>query len=112
MNLYLQNIVMGEADLNDDINKTVEEEPRWQISAKWAAAAKWALAMSMSSSIRALETTETDADHTILEDARDAVKTLQDILQGQYDYTISEELSRRQVPRERWWAALMQVIEG
>jgi hypothetical protein len=88
------------------------EKPSWGVSAKWAAAAKWALAMSLSSSLRELEVAETPDEHTILEEARQAVKTLQDILQGQYDDTIAEELSRRQVPRERWWSALMQVIEG
>ena len=93
--------------------KSEDENPSWGVSSKWAAAAQWALAVSMSSSLKALEeVTDIDADHTILEEARNAVKTLHDILHGQHDDTIAEELSRRQVPRERWWSALMRMIEG
>ena len=93
--------------------KSEDQNPSWGVSSKWAAAAQWALAVSMSSSLKALEeVTKIDADDTILEEARNAVKTLHDILHGQHDDTIAEELSRRQVPRERWWSALMRMIEG
>ena len=112
--MLLQNIVMGDADLKADINKTViEEEPKWKISAKWAAAARWALATSMSSSLQALEeASETDGERTILEGATDAIRTLQHVLQGECDDAIHEELSRRAVPHQRWWSAFSRAIEG
>lgn len=111
---YLKSIVLDEVNSKAKMNGLAEEKKqRWGVSAKWAAATQWALAMSMASSLQTLgEISERDGDHTILEEARGAVRTLQDILQGRHDDEITEELSRRQVPRERWWSALSRVMEG
>lgn len=111
---YLKSIVLDEVNSKAKMNGLADENKRrWGVSAKWAAATQWALAMSMASSLQTLgDISDRDVDHTILEEARGAVRTLQDILQGQHDDEITEELSRRQVPRERWWSALSRVIEG
>lgn len=111
---YLKSIVLGETDLRTDIDKMAEDKKRrWAVSARWAAAAQWALAVSMSSSLRDLEEiVDMEGGETILERARYAVQTLQDILRGQHDEAITEQLSRRQVPRQRWWSAFTRVIEG
>ncbi|KAH7289296.1 hypothetical protein KP509_31G069200 [Ceratopteris richardii] len=111
---YLKNIVMEEVKSKAGANAISEKEiQRWGVSAKWAAATQWALAMSMTSSLETLgEVSNGNVDHTILEEAQGAVRVLQAILQGQHDDAIDGELSRRQVPRDRWWSALGRVIEG
>lgn len=111
---YLKSIVMGEVDLKAEIDRVAEEKKRrWAVSARWTAAAQWALAVSLSSSLQDLEEIVGMEDgDTILESSRNAVKTLQEVLQGQHDDTITMELSKREVPRERWWSAIIRVIEG
>lgn len=111
---YLKSIVLDEVNAKAKANGLADEKKRrWGVSAKWAAATQWALAMSMTSSLQTLgEITNGDIDHTILEEARGAIRVLQDILQGRHDDAISEELSRRRVPTERWWSALSRIIEG
>eukprot|EP00250_Pteridium_aquilinum_P005352 c15461_g1_i1 orf=573-5420(+) len=111
---YLKSIVLDEVNAKAKMNGLADEKMRrWGVSAKWVAATQWALAMSMTSSLQTLgEISEGDVNNTILEEARGAVRTLQNILQGQHDDVITEELLRRQVPRERWWSALSRVIEG
>ncbi|MCO5609705.1 hypothetical protein L7F22_063937 [Adiantum nelumboides] len=111
---YLKSIVLEEVNSKAKaIGLADEKRKRWGVSAKWAAATQWALAMSMMSSLQTLgEISNGDIDHTILEEARGAIRVLQDILQGRHDDGITEELVRRRVPREKWWSALSRVIEG
>eukprot|EP00250_Pteridium_aquilinum_P010315 c19292_g1_i1 orf=266-5158(-) len=111
---YLTSIVMGEVSLKTDIDKQAgKTKMNLAASAKWATAAQWALAMSLTSSHQNLQVfAEKGISHGILQKTSDAAKTLQNVLQGQHDNEIVDELSRQEIPVEGWWSALLKVIQG
>lgn len=85
---------------------------RWLASSRWAAAAQFALAVSLTSSQSDLRRLEIEDDNSILKKTKDAVITLQNVLEGKHDATIEETLDLHQVPRDRWWSSLYKVVEG
>jgi hypothetical protein len=111
---YLQSIVMGEVDMKADLEQKADvERRRWAASARWANAAQWALAMSLTASQQDLtQICENEGEATILERTRDAAQTLHQVLSGQHDSSISESLLQREVSEDRWWLALVRVVEG
>jgi ABC-type multidrug transport system ATPase subunit len=112
---YLQSIVMGEVDMKADLQQKADQERRrGAASTRWANAAQWALAMSLTSSQQDLtQICEDEAgEATILERTRDASQTLYQVLSGQHDSSISESLLQREVSEDRWWLALVRVVEG
>eukprot|EP00249_Psilotum_nudum_P023194 c28783_g1_i1 orf=631-5508(+) len=111
---YLRSIAMGEVDVKAEIDRQAEEnKKKWAASARWATAAQWALAMTLTASHQDLQLiAQSDGGNGILERTRDATQTLQEVLQGHHDYAIAEELSRQRVPKDRWWFALLRVLEG
>lgn len=69
--------------------------------------------MSLTSSHQDLQAmSEIEDSDGILGRTRDAARTLQDVLQGCHDDDIANELSRQEIPTERWWSALSRVLEG
>ncbi|KAJ7553297.1 hypothetical protein O6H91_06G091300 [Diphasiastrum complanatum] len=111
---YLLNIVKGDIDLRAESEKRDQDEKRkWAVAAKWVAAAQWALATSVKSSQQDLQAiTDPTASEGILDKTRDAAKTLQEVLSGQYIEEITNELQSRNVPVIKWWSALLRVVEG
>eukprot|EP00262_Sarcandra_glabra_P011548 TRINITY_DN2799_c0_g1_i1.p1 TRINITY_DN2799_c0_g1~~TRINITY_DN2799_c0_g1_i1.p1 ORF type:complete len:1626 (+),score=287.39 TRINITY_DN2799_c0_g1_i1:361-5238(+) len=111
---YLRSLVLG-----DGVNRSSREETkrqdgrrRWLASSRWAAAAQFALAVSLTSSQNDLQQLEINDDDSILKKAKDAVITLQGVLEGKHDKAIEETLNQYQVPRDRWWSSLYKVVEG
>ncbi|CAL5367288.1 unnamed protein product [Camellia sinensis] len=51
-------------------------------------------------------------ENNIVKKTKDAVVTLQEVLQGKHDEVIEKALDQYQFPSERWWSALYKVIEG
>ena len=111
---YLKSIVMGEVDMKAVLEQKADEERRrGTASTRWANAAQWALAMSLTSSQHDLtQICEDEGETTILERTRDAAQTLYQVLSGQHDSSISESLLQREVSEDRWWLALVRVVEG
>lgn len=111
---YLQGIVMGEVDMKADLEEKADQERRrGAASMRWANAAQWALAMSLTASQQDLtQICEDEGEVTILERTRDAAQTLYQVLSGQHDSSISESLLQREVSEDRWWLALVRVVEG
>lgn len=111
---YLQSIVMGEVDMRADLEQKADQERRrGTASTRWASAAQWALAMSLTASQQDLtQICEGEGEVTILERTRDAAQTLYQVLSGQHDSSISESLLQREVSEDRWWLALVRVVEG
>lgn len=82
-------------------------------SSRWAAATNLALAISLTSSKSEFERLNflNDEDN-ILKQTKDAVITLQGVLEGKHDEEINNTLYQYQVPRDGWWSALYRIIEG
>ncbi|XP_077243837.1 multidrug resistance-associated protein 2 [Tasmannia lanceolata] len=111
---YLRSLVLG-----DDENRSSREETkrrdgqrRWLASSRWAAAAQFALAVSMTSSQNDLQRLEIEDENSILKKTKDAVITLQSVLEGKHDTVIEETLNQYEVPKDTWWSALYKVVEG
>ncbi|XP_042515081.1 ABC transporter C family member 2-like [Macadamia integrifolia] len=113
---YLRSLVLGDGE-----NWSGKAEMRWQdgqrqrrwlASSRWADAAKFALSMSLSSSQNDLQQLEIEDENSIIKRTKDAVITLQGVLEGKHDKDIDESLNDYQVPRDRWWSALYKRVEG
>jgi ATP-binding cassette, subfamily C (CFTR/MRP), member 1 len=92
--------------------KRQDGQRRWLATTRWAAAAQFALGMSLTSSQNDLQKLEIIDDANILNKTKDAVITLQNVLQGKHDSEIEDSLNQYQVPADRWWSSLYRVVEG
>lgn len=81
-------------------------------SSRWAAAAQFALAISLSASQNDLQKLDIGDENNILWRTKDAVMTLQGLLEGKHDEVIEETLQQHQVSTDSWWSALYRIIEG
>ncbi|XP_065046828.1 ABC transporter C family member 2-like isoform X2 [Musa acuminata AAA Group] len=111
---YLRGLVFGAGEnrsRREEI-KRQEGERRWLASSRWVAAAQFALAVSLTSSQNDLHQLEIDDENNILNRTKDAVITLQSILEGKHDTEIEEKLEQHNVPSSRWWSSLYKVVEG
>ena len=112
---YLCSLVLG----GEGENKSEREETRrldgqrrWLASSRWAAAAQFALAVTLTSSQNDLVQLEIEDDHSILRKTKEAVITLQGVLEGKHDKFIEETLDQYQVSSDRWWSSLYKMVEG
>ncbi|KAL6197137.1 hypothetical protein ACLB2K_032749 [Fragaria x ananassa] len=85
---------------------------RWLASSRWAAAAQFAMALSLTSSQNDLQRLDIGDDDNILMKTKDAVITLQGVLEGKHDEDIDISLNQHHIPREGWWSALFRIVEG
>lgn len=111
---YLYSLVLGAQQ-----NKTGRQETRemvgqrtWPANSSWTAAAQLALAVTLSSSRNDLQNPDIEDRNNILVRTKDAVITLQGVLEGKHDKDIDITLDDFQVPRDRWWSALYRIVEG
>ncbi|KAH7836909.1 hypothetical protein Vadar_007286 [Vaccinium darrowii] len=111
---YLRSLALGEGDnkLEREETRRLDGQRRWLASSRWAAAAQFALAVSLTSSHNDLIQLELEADDSILRKTKDAVITLQGVLEGKHDKVIEETLDHYQVPSDRWWSSLYKMVEG
>ena len=110
---YLHGLVLGgERKSEREESKRLDGQRKWLVSSRWASAAQFALAVSLTSSQNDLVQLEIEDDDNILKRTKDAVITLQGVLEGKHDKVIEETLERYQAPRERWWSALYKMVEG
>lgn len=109
-----QSLVLGseeERSIREEAKRR-DGQRRWLASSRWAAAAQFALAVSLTSSQNDLQQLESISEDSILRKTKDAVITLQSVLEGKHDQEIKETLDQYQVPTDRWWSSLYKVIEG
>ncbi|KAG5515915.1 hypothetical protein RHGRI_036827 [Rhododendron griersonianum] len=111
---YLRSLAVGEGDnkLETEETRRLDGQRRWLASSRWAAAAQFALAVSLTSSHNDLVQLELEGDDSILRKTKDAVITLQGVLEGKHDKVIEETLDQYQVPSDRWWSSLYKMVEG
>lgn len=110
---YLRGLVFSQrGGSSDKIAEAADGDRRWLASSRWAAAAQFALAVSLTSSQNDLQKLEIEDENSILKKTKDAVLTLQSVLEGKHDEAIDESLTHYEVPRDRWWSSLYKVIEG
>ncbi|XP_058199762.1 ABC transporter C family member 2-like [Rhododendron vialii] len=111
---YLRSLALGEGDIKLETEETrrLDGQRRWLASSRWAAAAQFALAVSLTSSHNDLIQLEIEGDDSILRKTKDAVITLQGVLEGKHDKVIEETLDQYQVPSDRWWSSLYKMVEG
>lgn len=111
---YLRRLALGEGDnkLETEEARRLDGQRRWLASSRWAAAAQFALAVSLTSSHDDLIQLELEGDDNILRKTKDAVITLQGVLEGKHDKVIEETLDQYQVPSDRWWSSLYKMVEG
>ncbi|KAL5715506.1 Canalicular multispecific organic anion transporter 1 [Ranunculus cassubicifolius] len=111
---YLRSLVLkGDADkLSREEDTQQEGQTRWLASSRWAAAAQFALAVSLTSSQNDLQKLEIEDDNNILKKTKDAVITLQGVLEGKHDKDIEDTLNEYQIPRDGWWSSLYKMVEG
>ncbi|KAI3958770.1 hypothetical protein MKX01_023446, partial [Papaver californicum] len=108
---YLRSLVIGSRTGKEEARRQ-DGHRRWLASSRWTAAAQFALGVSLSSSHNDLQNLEIEDDNNILKRTKDAVVTLQGVLEGKHDKAIEETLDQYQVPRDRWWSALYKMVEG
>ncbi|KAL9147531.1 hypothetical protein ABFS82_13G179600 [Erythranthe guttata] len=113
---YLRGLVLKGAEDNNgkrEMEKQIDGQRKWAASSRWAAAAQFALAVSLTSSQNDLVQLEIrDEDNSIIRRTRDAVITLQSVLEGKHNKEIEDNLEQYQVSGDRWWSALYKMIEG
>lgn len=113
---YLRSLVLGgdgENRSQRQETKQMDGQRRWLASSRWAAAAQFALGVSLTSSTNDLVQLELqDDNNNILNRTKDAVITLQGVLEGKHDKIIEETLEQYNVPRDRWWSSLYKMVEG
>ncbi|KAL9224406.1 hypothetical protein vseg_000440 [Gypsophila vaccaria] len=111
---YLRSLALGGGETRSigDENNKLDGERRWLASSRWAAAAQFALAVSLTSSQNDLQRLEIEDEDNILRKTKEAVITLQGVLEGKHDKVIEETLEQYQVPKDRWWSSLYKVVEG
>ncbi|MCL7038740.1 hypothetical protein MKW94_000190, partial [Papaver nudicaule] len=108
---YLRSLVTGSRTGKEEARRQ-DGHRRWLASSRWTAVAQFALGVSLSSSHNDLQNLEFEDDNNILKKTKDAVVTLQGVLEGKHDKAIEETLDQYQVPRDRWWSALYKMVEG
>lgn len=110
---YLRSLAVGEGDnkLETEETRRLDGQRRWLASSRWAAAAQFALAVSLTSHNDLIQL-ELEGDDSILRKTKDAVITLQGVLEGKHDKVIEETLDQYQVPSDRWWSSLYKMVEG
>lgn len=112
---YLRSLVLGEEGENRFRTQEKEQlsgQKKWLASSRWAAAAQFALAVSLTSSHNDLQRLEIEDEDSILKKTKDAVVTLQGVLEGKHDKIIDESLNKYQISRDGWWSALYKMVEG
>lgn len=112
---YLRSIALGgegEDRLGREQNRQLDRQRKWLASSRWTAAAQFALAVSLTSSQNDLTRLEIEDESSILKKTRDAVITLQGVLEGKHDKAIEESLDQYQMSKDGWWSALYKMIEG
>lgn len=112
---YLHNLVFErkENKLTREESMGLEGQRRWlAASSQWAAATQFALSVSLTSLQDNLKGFDIQDKNDILKKTKDAVLTLQDVLEGKHDEVVDDTLQHYHVPRDRWWSALYRIIEG
>nr|DAD37246.1 TPA_asm: hypothetical protein HUJ06_007887 [Nelumbo nucifera] len=111
---YLRSLVLGEGENRSTRKETrgQDGQRRWLASSRWAAAAQFALSVSLSSSQNDLQNLDIEDEDSIIKKTKDAIITLQCVLEGKHDKVIEETLNQYQVSRGRWWSALYKMVEG
>ncbi|KDP34963.1 hypothetical protein JCGZ_09251 [Jatropha curcas] len=112
---YLRNLVLGgegESRFRREENKQLDEQRKWVASSRWTAAAQFALAVSLTSSQNDLQRLEIADENCILKKTKEAVITLQEVLEGKHVKIIEESLDEYQISRDGWWSALYKMVEG
>ncbi|KAJ9163266.1 hypothetical protein P3X46_022952 [Hevea brasiliensis] len=107
---YLRSLVFERKEKLNKVTNRPDGHGRWIASSRWAAAAQFALAVSLSQND--LQSLVSGEENNILQKTKDAVITLQHVLEGKHNEVIDDTLQRYQVPRERWWLSLYRIIEG
>ncbi|KHN47341.1 ABC transporter C family member 2-like [Glycine soja] len=109
---YLRSLALGGDKSEREENEHLDGKRKWLASSRWAAAAQFALAVSLTSSHNDLQRLEVEDENSILKKTKDALITLQGVLERKYDKEIEESLNQRQVSPEGWWSSLYKMIEG
>lgn len=110
---YLRSLVFGGEEGNSTArDKQLDGQRRWLASSRWTAAAQFALAVTLTSSQNDLVQLEIEDEDNILKKTKNAVITLQGVLEGKHNKEIEETLDQYQVSRDRWWSSLYKMVEG
>ncbi|GKU99909.1 hypothetical protein SLEP1_g12688 [Rubroshorea leprosula] len=111
---YLHSLVFRseEDKLSREESKRLNVKRKWLATSHWTAAARFALAVSLTSSQGNLQRLDFEHENNILKKTKDAVITLQDVLEGKHDDDIANTLQEYQVASDSWWSALYRMIEG
>ncbi|XP_009629577.1 ABC transporter C family member 2-like [Nicotiana tomentosiformis] len=110
---YLRSLVLGGEEGNSvGRDKQLDGQRRWLASSRWTAAAQFALAVTLTSSQNDLVQLEIEDEDNILKKTKNAVITLQGVLEGKHDKEIEDTLDQYQVSRDRWWSSLYKMVEG
>ncbi|KAF3636893.1 hypothetical protein FXO37_25213 [Capsicum annuum] len=73
---------------------------------------RFALAVTLTSSRNDLVQLEIEDEYNILKKTKNAVITLQGVLEGKHDKDIQETLDQYQVSRDRRWSSFYKMVEG
>lgn len=109
---YLRSLALSGDKSEREETKHIDGQRKWLASSRWAAAAQFALAVSLTSSHNDLQRLEVEDDNSILKKTKDALITLQGVLERKHDKEIEESLEQRQISSEGWWSSLYKMIEG
>ncbi|KAL6991629.1 Multidrug resistance-associated protein 1 [Sarracenia purpurea var. burkii] len=100
---YLRGLVLErEKKSNSEETLQISGQSRWIASSHWAAAARFALAVNLTSSQTNLQLLEMGDEGNIVKKTKDAVVTLQEVLEGKHDEDIKKTLNQCQCPGDSW----------
>ncbi|XP_020536049.1 ABC transporter C family member 2 isoform X2 [Jatropha curcas] len=111
---YLRSLVFEgkENKFSREETKSQDGQKRWMASSRWSAAAQFALAISLTSSYNDLQRIVIEDKDNIVNRTKDAVTTLQDVLEGKHNAEINMTLEEHELPQDRWWFSLYRIVEG
>ncbi|EXC25624.1 ABC transporter C family member 2 [Morus notabilis] len=111
---YLRGLVLVDKQNKTDGEGTMQlvGQRRWLASSRWSDADQYALAVSLAASQNELQRSDINDKNNILTKTKDAILTLQGVLEGKHDQDIDETLNYFQVPRDRRWSSLYRIVEG
>lgn len=109
---YLRSLALSGDKSERGESKHLDGQRKWTASSRWAAAAQFALAASLTSSQNDLKRLEIEDETSILKKTKDAVITLQRVLERKHDKEIEKSLDQHQISPDGWWSSLYKMIEG
>ncbi|XP_027340342.1 ABC transporter C family member 12-like isoform X3 [Abrus precatorius] len=104
---YLCSLVFGRTENNsNECRKEMERHMKQLASTHWTAATQFAISATLSSLQHHLQGPSNKDNKDFLDKIKDALTTLQEVLEGKHDEDIEETLTKHHLSSDSWWSTL------